>query len=325
MQGHKLTVVEADGHYVNPFVVRNLNVYSGETYSVLFTADRDASRNYWMAVHVVSRRPGTPPGTAVLNYYPNHPRRTPPTVPPAGPLWNDTNYRVQQSIALSRSHPDYIHPPPATSDRTILLLNTQNRVEGRTRWSLNGVSHDLPHTPYLIALREGLRHAFDQTPAPESYDYESYNVSSAPPPNLNATISTSIYRLKFNSTVDLVLQNANSLSNVSDSETHPWHLHGHDFWVLAYGDGKFDPRRDTSKFNLVDPIMKNTVALHRFGWTAIRFRADNPGAWAFHCHIEAHFFMGMGVVFAEGVDRIGRLPTSIMGCGDSKFLRGSNH
>ncbi|KAG6510682.1 hypothetical protein ZIOFF_028710 [Zingiber officinale] len=328
IEGHDLLVVEADGHYVNPFAVKNLNIYSGETYSVLFTADRDASRNYWIAANVVGRRPDTEPGIAVLNYYPNHPRRTPPTARPEGPLWNwnDTDYREQQSIALSRSHPDYIHPPPATSDRTILLLNTQNRVEdGRTRWSLNGVSHDMPHTPYLIALREGLRHAFDETPAPERYDYENYDVSRHPPAVVNATISTSIYRLKFNSTVDVVLQNANTLANSSNSETHPWHLHGHDFWVLAYGTGKFDPRRDTSKFNLVDPIMKNTVALHPFGWTAIRFRADNPGAWAFHCHIEAHFVMGMGVVFAEGVDRIGRLPTSIMGCGDSKFLRARHH
>jgi FtsP/CotA-like multicopper oxidase with cupredoxin domain len=32
-----MTVVEADGHYVKPFVVKNLNIYSGETYSVLIS------------------------------------------------------------------------------------------------------------------------------------------------------------------------------------------------------------------------------------------------------------------------------------------------
>lgn len=104
----------------------------------------------------------------------------------------------------------------------------------------------------------------------------------------------------------------------NNSETHPWHLHGHDFWVLAYGDGKFDPEIDTQKYNLVNPIMKNTVAVHPYGWTALRFVADNPGVWAFHCHIESHFYMGMGVVFEEGVDKVKKLPASIKGCGAAK-------
>ncbi|XP_065006759.1 L-ascorbate oxidase-like [Musa acuminata AAA Group] len=319
IEGHNMTVVEADGHYVKPFVIKNLNIYSGETYSVLFTADRDPSRNYWLAMNVISRKPGTPTGTAVLNYYPNHPRKSPPTSPPVGPPWDDAAYRFNQSHAI-RSHPDYVHPPPLTSDRMIILLNTQNRVDGYTRWSLNNVSFNMPHTPYLIALKENLRHVFDQRPAPETYDYRNYDIHSVPE-NHNATTGTSIYRLDFNSTVDVILQNANMIE-ANKSETHPWHLHGHDFWVLGYGSGKFDPEVHPKEYNLVDPIMKNTVPLHYYGWTAIRFRADNPGAWAFHCHIESHFFMGMGIVFEEGVDRVGELPTSIMGCGDSKSLRG---
>ena len=44
-QGHDMTVVEADGHYVEPFVVKNLFIYSGETYSVLIKADQEPSRN----------------------------------------------------------------------------------------------------------------------------------------------------------------------------------------------------------------------------------------------------------------------------------------
>jgi hypothetical protein len=62
------------------------------------------------------------------------------------------------------------------------------------------------------------------------------------------------------------------------------------------------------------------VPLHPGGWTALRFHANNPGVWLFHCHVEAHVFMGMGVVFEEGVERVGRLPSSIMGCGHSKGL-----
>ncbi|PIA48045.1 hypothetical protein AQUCO_01400555v1 [Aquilegia coerulea] len=315
IEGHNLTVVEADGHYVEPFVVKNIHIYSGETYSVLVKADQDPSRNYWAASNIVSREPVTPTGLAILNYYPNHPRKLPPTTPPTGPLWNDTESRFAQAVAI-KSHKGYIHPPPLTSDRVIILLNTQNEIDGFRRWSVNNVSFTLPHTPYLIALKERKGHLFDQKPPPENYDVANYDIYKVQE-NRNATSSNGIYRLKFNSTVDIILQNANTM-NPKNSETHPWHLHGHDFWVMGHGKGKFDPINDPKKYNLVDPIMKNTVSVQPYGWTALRFVADNPGVWAFHCHIEAHFYMGMGVVFEEGVEKVGQLPSSIKGCGETR-------
>jgi len=312
-----MTVVEADGHYVKPFVVKNLNIYSGETYSVLIKADQNPNRNYWLASNVVSREPGTPTGTAVLSYYGGRssPRKPPPTTPPTGPAWNDTTYRFRQSVATV-AHPAHVQTPPPRADRVILLLNTQNKIDGRIKWALNGVSFTLPHTPYLVAMKRGLLGTFDQRPPPETYTHQGYDVY-APPPNPNATVSDGLYRLRFGSVVDVVLQNANMLA-ANKSETHPWHLHGHDFWVLGYGIGRFDPAVHPASYNLKDPILKNTVAVHPYGWTALRFKADNPGVWAFHCHIEAHFFMGMGVVFEEGIHRVANLPPEIMGCGETK-------
>ncbi|XP_022949916.1 L-ascorbate oxidase-like [Cucurbita moschata] len=319
IESHTMTVVEADGHYVEPFQVNNLFIYSGETYSVLIKADQDPSRNYWATTNVVSRPRTTPPGLAIFNYYPNHRRKLPPTTPPAGPAWNDVAPRLAQSHAI-KARQGFIHPPPKIADKVIVLLNTQNTVKGRRRWSLNNVSFNMPHTPYLIALKHNLLHTFSQAKPPTGYDFKNYDIFN-PAPNQEATESDAIFRLEFKSTVDIILQNANMMSPNS-SDTHPWHLHGHDFWVLGYGEGKFDIYRDPSKYNLENPIMKNTVALHPYGWTALRFVADNPGVWAFHCHIDAHFFMGMGVVFEEGIDQVGNLPTSIMGCGESKrFLR----
>ncbi|KAH9619509.1 hypothetical protein KSS87_015655 [Heliosperma pusillum] len=322
IEGHTLTVVEADGHNVEPFDVQNLFIYSGETYSVLVKANQDPSRNYWATTNVVSRLPKTPTGLAIFNYYPNTPEQNPPTVPTTLPKWNDTAPRVAQSLAI-KARKGFIEAPPPTSDRLIMLLNTQIRVKGFLHWSVNNVSFSLPSTPYLVALGEKrlkgkLQRMFDQGSPPDGYDYKNYNIN-IPPVNPNGTSSNAIYRLKFDTTVDIVLQNANSLS-VNTSETHPWHLHGHDFWVLGYGQGKFDPFNDPKKYNLVNPILKNTVPIHPYGWTAIRFKANNPGVWLFHCHIESHFHMGMGIVFEEGVERVGKLPSSIMGCGESKLL-----
>ncbi|KAF6140878.1 hypothetical protein GIB67_042291 [Kingdonia uniflora] len=63
-KGHNMIVVETDGHYVEPFLVKNLNSYSGETYSVLVKADQDPLRNYWAVFNVISQKPATPTSLA---------------------------------------------------------------------------------------------------------------------------------------------------------------------------------------------------------------------------------------------------------------------
>jgi len=75
--------------------------------------------------------------------------------------------------------------------------------------------------------------------------------------------------------------------------------------------GKFDINNDPKKYNLANPIMKNTL----------RFVADNAGVWLFHCHIESQLYMGMGVVFEEGVEKVRKLPLEIMGCGETKGFK----
>jgi FtsP/CotA-like multicopper oxidase with cupredoxin domain len=43
-----------------------------------------------------------------------------------------------------------------------------------------------------------------------------------------ATLSDRVYELSHGALVDLVLQNGDMMKEKA-SETHPWHLHGHDF------------------------------------------------------------------------------------------------
>ena len=74
--------------------------------------------------------------------------------------------------------------------------------------------------------------------------------------------------------VEIVMRNRTMMS-------HPMHLHGHHFQVVALGEKKFSGAlRDTV---LVPPMTSVTVA----------FDADNPGKWAFHCHNLYHMMAGM--------------------------------
>ena len=90
---------------------------------------------------------------------------------------------------------------------------------------------------------------------------------------LTAGLGTRLSKVAYNATVELVLQDTNLLS----VESHPFHLHGYNFFVVGTGVGNFDPAKDPAKYNLVDPPERNTVGVPAGGWTAIRFRANNPG------------------------------------------------
>ena len=84
-------------------------------------------------------------------------------------------------------------------------------------------------------------------------------------------------KFKFNSTVEIVFQN----TAILNAQSHPMHLHGMNFHVLAQGFGSFDPKRDKLKYNLVNPLIRNTVAVPVGGWAAIRFQANNPGMYKY--------------------------------------------
>ncbi|KAH7858451.1 hypothetical protein Vadar_024011 [Vaccinium darrowii] len=307
---HKMVVVEADGNYVQPFAVEDMDIYSGESYSVLLTTDQDPSLNYWVSISVRGRKPQTPQGLTMLHYQ-HHPKTSliPTSPPPVAPLWNNYTHSklFTNKILAFMGTPQ----PPITTHRRIALLNTQNYIDGYTKWAINNLSLVLPATPYLGSIKYGLKNAFGQKKPPENFPIY-YDVMK-PATNQNSSYGNGVYMLGFNTTVDVILQNANALA-ANTSEIHPWHLHGHDFWVLGYGEGRFSDQKENN-LNLRNPPLRNTAVIFPFGWTALRFVADNPGVWAFHCHIEPHLHMGMGVVFAEGVHLVGKVPDEALTCG----------
>ncbi|KAL2537567.1 Laccase-11 [Forsythia ovata] len=160
--------------------------------------------------------------------------------------------------------------------------------------SLNNITFVMPKTGLLQAHYFNLKGVFttdfpDRPPTP-------FNYTGAP---LTANLQTSqstrprLSKIAFNSTVELVLQDTNLLS----VESHPFHLHGYNFFVVGTGIGNFDPKKDPSNYNLIDPPERNTVGVPTGGWTAIRFRADNPGVWFMHCHLELHTGWGLKTAF----------------------------
>lgn len=75
---------------------------------------------------------------------------------------------------------------------------------------------------------------------------------------------------------------------------HPMHHHGHNFWVLADGIGKWNgtiinpnnpQRRDV---HILRPAQGSTPS-----YMVIQIELDNPGIWPFHCHSAWHNSAGL--------------------------------
>jgi len=98
-----------------------------------------------------------------------------------------------------------------------------------------------------------------------------WTINGAPYPNRNSL------NVKQGERVELVISNTTGMS-------HPMHRHGHVFEVTEIDGHKIaGAKRDTI---LVPP--KSTIK--------VVFDANNPGVWAYHCHILYHLATGMFTV-----------------------------
>ncbi|KAL4878340.1 multicopper oxidase-domain-containing protein [Aspergillus karnatakaensis] len=77
---------------------------------------------------------------------------------------------------------------------------------------------------------------------------------------------------------------------------HPFHLHGHDFFILAEGRGLYTP---LVRLNRDNPPRRDTATMAGSGYLVIAFESDNPGSWLMHCHIAWHASQGLALQFVE--------------------------
>lgn len=307
--GHKMTVVGADASYTKPYTTSVLMLGPGQTTDVLVTTDQPPSR-YYVAARSYASAQGVPfdntTTTAILEYDCGCSSKPGQGIPPAFPTlpaYNDTATATSFSTSLRSLNKVKIPGPVDENLFFTVGLGLFNCPPGKTcggpngtRFgaSMNNISFVLPaNFSILQAHHHGVPGVFTTDfPAnpPVQFDYTAANVSRAlwqPVP------ATKVYRLKYGSVVQLVLQG----TSIFAAENHPIHIHGYDFYILAEGFGNFNAATDTAKFNLVDPPMRNTVGVPVNGWAVIRFLADNPGVWIMHCHLDVHITWGLAMAF----------------------------
>ncbi|XP_043719005.1 laccase-17-like [Telopea speciosissima] len=309
---HNLTVVEADAVYLKPFETETILIAPGQTTNVLLkTKPNYPNATFFMAARPYVTGVGTFDNSTTIGLL----EYESPLTSSVGsikklqlfkktilPSINDTSFAANfakkfRSLATAQFPANV----PQTVDKrfffTIGLGTTpcpKNQIcqgpTNRTKFaaSVNNVSFVLPTTALLQA------HFFGQSKSVYTTDFPTtspvpFNYTGTPPNNTLVNNGTKLVVLPFNTRVELIMQDTSILG----AESHPLHLHGFNFFVVGQGFGNFDPNKDPTNFNLVDPVERNTIGIPSGGWVAIRFLADNPGVWFMHCHLEVHTSWGL--------------------------------
>lgn len=286
---HKMILVGTDGSYTKKFETNYIMITPGQSMDVLLEANQHpglysmAASSYYTITDTEFNNTTT---TAILQYYngSNDVSSSSSLIMPHLPAHNQTQPATRFTKKLrslaSKDHPVRV---PLTVDTklfftlSINLLNcsTSEPCEAPYRFSasLNNISFITPSIDVLRAYYYGIDGVFDRDFPSKPPNAFNYTGNDLPQNLLTPEFGTKVTVLKYNARVELILQG----TNVVECDNHPFHIHGYSFYVVGWGFGNFNPRRDPLRFNLLDPPEQTTVGVPRDGWVAIRFQANNPG------------------------------------------------
>lgn len=285
--------MDVDAIYVKPFATDTILITPGQTTNVLLqTKPNSPNATFLMSARPYATGLGTFDNTTtagLLEY--EQPNLSSSNnillLKPNLPALNDTKFATSYASKLrSLASAQFPANVPQKVDRQFFFtvgLGTSPCPKNRTcqgpngtkfAASVNNVSFVLPTTALLQA------HFFAQSKRVYATDFPTspqfpYNYTGTPPNNIFVIHGTKVLVLAFNTSVELVMQDTSILG----AESHPLHLHGFNFFVVGQGFGNYNPATDQPRFNLVDPIERNTVGVPAGGWVAVRFFADNPGTY----------------------------------------------
>ncbi|KAK7019732.1 laccase, multicopper oxidase, benzenediol:oxygen oxidorectuctase [Paramarasmius palmivorus] len=251
IDGHSLTVIEADSINHKPVQADVIRIFIGQRYSFILNANQPVG-NYWIRADpsrgdngfngginsAILRYVGAPKaepttrqtGKKQLNEADLHPLENPGA--PGKPFPGGVDHAINLHISTVREHPlKRRKKQPADSI-----------VQSQDHFALNGVQYVSPTVPVLLQVLSGARQPGELLP------------------------KGSVYELPANASIEISFTGA----GVKGFE-HPMHLHGHAFDVVRVSGSK--------TYNYVDPPRRDVVSSGKGGDNVtIRFFTDNP--WA---------------------------------------------
>lgn len=330
IDNHNLWIVSSDGRDVEPIEAKSLVTYAGERFDVIIEMNQPID-NYWIRfIGLMDCGPKFKKAhqVAILRYE---------GAPDQDPK-EDVSYDIPSNEAI-QPQINPLNKGTETNDiLSIISLEALDKDdEANTRepdyqfyisydfYAIDNYEFHREHlygynqvkekvgTPQLnhISMRLPPFNLMSETDLIDSRKFCNQSTVS----NCNITYCRCLHviQVKLDSVVEVILVD----EGLPYDANHPFHLHGHNFRVVAMErlasnvtveDVKMADRQGQIRRKLDRAPIKDTVTVPDGGYTIIRFLADNPGYWLFHCHIEFHSEVGMALIFKVGEHEDFQLP-----------------
>lgn len=346
VDNHMLSVIESDGYPIRPTLAESFVINPGERFDFVINANQSVG-NYWIRGKTLEVTPRNTIAEAILRYQgasdaePTTARKVcteqdkcvvincPFTYFPKNEFTECIRFDHLRSSASN-------DPAPTVVDGKFKEYFLNFAFPGVTSFpsSVNGIALEFP-TVSGVSQPQQVTNACKNFHCDEQKQCKCTNALS----------------LDHGDTVQMVFLNM----GVGRGWAHPVHMHGHSFYVLKMGyavynetTGKFlaqNPDIDcrggvpleksfcntatwanqtwlngnVPGLELQNPPRKDTLIVPSGGYAVIRIRADNPGLWIMHCHIELHAADGMAMLLNESFDNLPKTPKHFPTCGDFKI------
>ncbi|KAI2624898.1 putative ferroxidase [Hypoxylon sp. NC1633] len=269
-----MDVISIDASYVQKKTVHQLRISAAQRYDVLITIPEDADQNYPYLVAMDLNQDFADPD-------PPRPLQFPFNV--TGLLVTDSDKDKSGTLTVQKFDP--------FNDATFEPYDNESAYGPVDRqWILNfDYCHD--ENGYPRACFNGSTYIAQKVPA-------LYSAASLGENNTQTAAYGPIgaFVVEYGEILEIIVNNHNGA-------IHPFHLHGHQFQVLARPDsGAGNWSSDVALNDL--PLRRDTIAVNPKSYAVFRIKADNPGVFLFHCHVEWHVEMGLTVTLLEAPDKL---------------------
>ncbi|KAF2842542.1 multicopper oxidase [Patellaria atrata CBS 101060] len=260
IDGHSFKVIASDFTPIVPYETDSLSITMGQRYDIIVKAKNQTSGNYWIRAVPQSCSSHTNPMNikGILRY---------DSTSTADPTTSGISTRTAcQDEPINKLVP-VVNTPVGPAQKTHdLPLGLTRDVNGRFIWTMNS-------TNMLV-------------------DLKNPSIMRAAANNFTFAKQEAVINVEggANDWTYLVINSAGG------GPSHPIHLHGHDFSVLAQGTV---PYTSDVELKLNNAPRRDTATLTQPGYLVMAFPADNPGIWLMHCHIGYHTLQGFGLQIVE--------------------------
>ncbi|WYZ41240.1 hypothetical protein EsH8_V_000135 [Colletotrichum jinshuiense] len=308
---HPFYVTEVDGTAVHPAPFHRLNILPAQRYSVVLETNLTTADSFWMRARMVTHcfaqenpwldsevrsiiRYGLPDysgNASAENVFGTGEERS----EPQSKSWDEAMEVDCRDMDTTTLRPIEAMPAPKPTTSMYLRANFEIGAWRLSRGFFNTSTwHPNITSPSLYRIVEAAQ-TDNETILPSKTGVN--DIFFDPEKEF-------VYQTTGIQTVDIIISNF-------DDGAHPFHLHGHKFFVLKQAPTGYPPEtiaeleKDlAASGGLENPLRRDTVTVQGYGWAVIRVVLDNPGVWAFHCHNAWHAEAGMMMLIAARIDRV---------------------